>query len=417
MTTQPLQLFAEITRLDEDARIVEGYAYTGPRVKSDPYHLSFDVLRAASEDYLRWANVREMHDTKAAGNCLALEFQEPEQRIFIRAEISDDQAWRKVKSKTYKGFSIGGRPTLLRGTEVLKFQWTETSLVDRPADPGATITLFRRDDVPADAAEEAPAEVERAGSPKPDYAAGDAGPTLPVPEENETEASRLAGSLHYDCGATACHGHKQHAAAQRCSLARVERGEGVYIPDEATDEEAALIGRTEPAPPASDGVDLPDPTPAADAAPTPATTDEELDEMTTAELTTRMDALAAENAALLARLDALPTGDVARLESALTETQDTLKRLETERAAMAAEIKRLGDQPAGAPVVRFPGALTREIVQRHGEANLGADLVKKVARYEELKAAVPATDTQAQNKQVEEMLDLTRELRANGIQV
>ncbi len=506
---EPITFFAEISRIDEEKRIVEGFCYTQGTVKSDPFDLPYDVLRAASDEYMKWANLRVMHEPIAAGNVLSLDFQDDVQRVYITAEITDDHEWNKVKKKTYKGFSLKGRPEVHRGSfKAHKFHWLETSLVDRPADPGATITLFRRDDVPEDAAE-APAmtpehaalyaELQRAYPGLTDYAAGDAGNDDPPPAALETEASRLAGSMHYDCGSKTCHGHKQHAAAMRCSAAAMgkapednvaERGEIIrccdcgmpvnegfslpfdgdlkateYTPPtfeervnsqerqakasiawstlrdvlfgiawgnaENKDAEArAAIGQfadyvvpliggsttergelfapfTRLEKPSSD-------TPAAvEAAPT---ADEELDEMTTAEVTARFDALQALIEGVAARLDAAPTAEsVQRLETTLTETQTKIGALETERTELKSEIKRIGDQPAGAPVARFPGALVRSVTQRFGEGNVGEDNLKKLARFEELQKIAPPADAKDREKLAEEVIGLQRELTAAAL--
>jgi hypothetical protein len=47
----------------------------------------------------------------------------------------------------YRGFSIGGQPELVRGSDIIKFRWLETSLVDRPADPDALFTVVRAEGV------------------------------------------------------------------------------------------------------------------------------------------------------------------------------------------------------------------------------------------------------------------------------
>ena len=63
----------------------------------------------------------------------------------LTAKIVDDGAWKKCVERVYKGFSVGVRAVEMRGLNVEKARWVETSLVDRPADPDAKISLVRAD--------------------------------------------------------------------------------------------------------------------------------------------------------------------------------------------------------------------------------------------------------------------------------
>lgn len=366
--SKPVTLFAEISRLDDEKRIVEGYCYVNSRVKSDPWDLPVDVLRAASADYMRWANVREMHADKAVGTALDLNFQN-DGKVFIRSEVVDDQAWEKVKKKVYKGFSIKGRPEVVRGNVVQKFLWLETSLVDRPADPEAVVTLWRRD--------------------------GD------LEAEPTREIVVRYSCLHH-------HEHETEDEAQACIDDHVARGDHPGSP--------SYTGNYVGAP-----GEPPTPAPSADQ---PAIEAEEIDEMTLEELTARLDAMNEALTTVISRLDAIPASESAgeeimqRLDAAtatLTETNEKLVRVETDLAQARAEIQRLGDQPAGQPVVRFTHPLTREVVQRFGEANVGTEMVKKLERFAELQRIAVPTDPREREKLAEETLDLQRELKAAAL--
>ena len=90
--------------------------------------------------------VREMHQPSAVGTATApscgIEWTSDVKAI-IRAKISDDQAWKKIKDGVYKGFSVGVRPIMMRGNNVEKCAWVENSLVNRPKDPMPPITMWR----------------------------------------------------------------------------------------------------------------------------------------------------------------------------------------------------------------------------------------------------------------------------------
>jgi hypothetical protein len=85
-----------------------------------------------------------MHQPIAAGVLENVTWDE--NGAFIRVNVVDNQEWDKVKHRVYKGFSVGVRALVMRGLDVEKAEWIETSLVDRPKDPDAMITAFRVED-------------------------------------------------------------------------------------------------------------------------------------------------------------------------------------------------------------------------------------------------------------------------------
>lgn len=141
ISVKPLYLFSEITRVNEDERTVEAYAFVNPDC-GDGWNLKRATMEAASEDYMKWANVREMHDKRSAAG-ITEELHWDDKGALVRLKVVDDGAWKKVKEGVYKGLSVGVIPTLTRGKDVEKALWFETSLVDRPADPDAKILVVR----------------------------------------------------------------------------------------------------------------------------------------------------------------------------------------------------------------------------------------------------------------------------------
>ena len=138
-----MRLFAPIAKLDETQRLVFGYAST-ETLDSQGEIVRKEAIEAALPDYMRFANIREMHQPSAVG--VAREAELDDKGLHLAAKIVDDEAWQKVVQGVYKGFSIGGRVTnrdpdakhVITGVDLL-----EISLVDRPANPEAVIELFK----------------------------------------------------------------------------------------------------------------------------------------------------------------------------------------------------------------------------------------------------------------------------------
>src|SRR5258708_31242259 len=138
-----MKLFAEITKIDRERRMVFGYAST-EALDSQGEVVRKEAIEAALPDYMRFANIREMHQPSAVG--VAKEAAIDDKGLYLAARIVDDEAWNKVTEGVYKGFSIGGRVTdrdraqkhVITGVELM-----EISLVDRPANPEAVIELYK----------------------------------------------------------------------------------------------------------------------------------------------------------------------------------------------------------------------------------------------------------------------------------
>lgn len=157
-------LYLNISKVDQEQRIVEGIASTealdnqpgewdGHKYAGDI--VDADAIRAALPDYLKWSNIREMHQASAVGTALSAEVIDG--KLHLAIKVVDDGAWDKVKQGVYKGFSIGGRivkamlEKLADGTyirRILELVLTEISLVDRPANPDARILLYKMEDAP-----------------------------------------------------------------------------------------------------------------------------------------------------------------------------------------------------------------------------------------------------------------------------
>lgn len=157
----PMYFTVPITRVDKETREVEGYAYVNEVVPGEGgLRLTRKAMQAATEDYMQWAAIREMHQPSAVGK--ALEARWDEKGLIIRAKIVDDKAWEKVEEGVYKAYSVGVKAKVMRGKDVTACDHFETSLVDRPKDKDCA--LFRIDgdeesDCEVQAEDEAPEPV------------------------------------------------------------------------------------------------------------------------------------------------------------------------------------------------------------------------------------------------------------------
>lgn len=130
--------------LDDGTIKVWGYASSGAE-DSDGETVTSDAMKAALPDYLKWGAVREMHQPKAAGTAIEAEVQ-ADGKTWFGAHIVDTEAVKKVKTGVYKGFSIGGKVTErdeLNKSVINGLKLIEVSLVDRPANPEAVLTMYK----------------------------------------------------------------------------------------------------------------------------------------------------------------------------------------------------------------------------------------------------------------------------------
>ncbi|HTS92246.1 MAG TPA: XkdF-like putative serine protease domain-containing protein [Stellaceae bacterium] len=136
-------IYAPIAKVDREERMVYGYAST-EAVDSQGEVVRKEALAAALPDYMRFANVREMHQPSAVG--VAEEAAVDEKGLWIRVKVVDDDAWKKVQARVYKGFSIGGAVTRRDAGDpriITGLSLAEISLVDRPANPETLFAVYK----------------------------------------------------------------------------------------------------------------------------------------------------------------------------------------------------------------------------------------------------------------------------------
>src|SRR5207253_3263645 len=93
-----MRFYGTITKIDADHRMVWGYASTEAE-DSQGEIVRREALDAALADYMRFANIREMHQPSAVG--VATEAGLDAKGLHLGARIVDDEAWRKVVEGVY----------------------------------------------------------------------------------------------------------------------------------------------------------------------------------------------------------------------------------------------------------------------------------------------------------------------------
>jgi hypothetical protein len=138
-----MKIYLPIAKVDAERREVWGYASTEARDDQGEI-VKREALIAALGDYMRFANIREMHQLSAVG--VAREAAVDDRGLYIGARIVDDQAWQKVIEGVYKGYSIGGQVTQRDPVDyktITGLVLNEISLVDRPANPEAVFDYWK----------------------------------------------------------------------------------------------------------------------------------------------------------------------------------------------------------------------------------------------------------------------------------
>ncbi len=138
-----MKIYLPIAKVDAERREVWGYASTEARDDQGEV-VRREALIAALGDYMRFANIREMHQLSAVG--VAREAAVDDKGLYVGARIVDEQAWQKVVEGVYKGYSIGGLVTQrdpANSKTITGLVLNEISLVDRPANPEAVFDYWK----------------------------------------------------------------------------------------------------------------------------------------------------------------------------------------------------------------------------------------------------------------------------------
>lgn len=347
---KPVRVYAPIVRIDKAERIVEGYCYVNA-VVGDGIDLTRKSMIKASEDYMKWGAVRAMHGPVAAGTAEAVTWDD--KGCFLRAKITDDAEWAKCENGTYKGFSVGVNPVVMRGNKTETVQWIENSLVDRPFDEDASFVIARADGLSTDAltAEVAVTILPSKNAPVSKNASAGAGAAL---------FSAPVSDLLLAEGADITRIKTKKLAKMAKKIGKVSKAlNNQYRTAEA--ELARRSGNSAPADTASKPPASP-PVPVAEAA-----------------TLTRL----SQMEATLTRLQL----DGASKDAALKKAGKQIEKTEKQIERAGKQIKRLSGQPAAGPQpVRFPAALERTFAANEatgGEAS-GEEVAALKSQYDAL---------------------------------
>ena len=167
-----MKLFGNISKVNEndDGTLTVSGIASSESIDSDGEIILADAIKNSIGDYMKFGGtgaLREMHQNIAAGTTLSMKVSD-DGKTEIEALVVDPVSVKKVLAGVLKGFSIGGKVTKRSGQnrniiEALKL--TEVSLVDRPANPDAMITLYKADTI-GDEPEDDEVEVKETGTPE-----------------------------------------------------------------------------------------------------------------------------------------------------------------------------------------------------------------------------------------------------------
>lgn len=158
-----MKIFVPIVKIEErdDGTLFVAGIASSEALDSQGEVITSDAMKAALPDFFKYGtgNLREMHQPIAAGRVDKAEVGE-DGKTYIECVVVDPIAVKKVQENVYKGFSVGGRATEKNDGVISGLRLSEISLVDRPANPEAVISVWKADGMEDQPAEH-PVEVEK----------------------------------------------------------------------------------------------------------------------------------------------------------------------------------------------------------------------------------------------------------------
>jgi len=138
--------FAKIEDQPDGTIMVYGVASSGAVDQAGEIIMP-EAMKAALPDYSKFPALREMHEASAAGRVTEADV-DTDGFTNIVAHVVDPVAVTKVKTKTYAGFSIGGKVLKRDPTDksvITALKLVEISLVDSPCNPDAVLSMWKAD--------------------------------------------------------------------------------------------------------------------------------------------------------------------------------------------------------------------------------------------------------------------------------
>ena len=134
------------TKTEDGDLIVYGKA-TGPDLDLDEQICDPSWLREAMPEWMKFGNVREMHQPIAAG--VGLELNAEGDDWYLKSQVVDEGTAKKIEAKALTGYSIGIKgakvvnDALARGGRIVGGTIVEVSYVDRPCNPTAVAGIAK----------------------------------------------------------------------------------------------------------------------------------------------------------------------------------------------------------------------------------------------------------------------------------
>ena len=134
------------TKSEDGDLIVYGKA-TGPDIDLDEQICDPAWLKEAMPEWMKFGNVREMHQPIAAG--VGLELNADGDDWFLKSQVIDDNTARKIEAGALKGYSVGIKGAKVikdaaaRGGRIVGGTIVEISYVDRPANPTCSASIAK----------------------------------------------------------------------------------------------------------------------------------------------------------------------------------------------------------------------------------------------------------------------------------
>ena len=134
------------TKSEDGDLIVYGKA-TGPDIDLDEQICDPAWLKEAMPEWMKFGNVREMHQPIAAG--VGLELNAEGDDWFLKSQVIDDNTARKIEAGALKGYSVGIKGAKVikdaaaRGGRIVGGTIVEISYVDRPANPTCSASIAK----------------------------------------------------------------------------------------------------------------------------------------------------------------------------------------------------------------------------------------------------------------------------------
>jgi hypothetical protein len=134
------------TKTEDGDLIVYGKA-TGPDLDLDEQICDPSWLREAMPEWMKFGNVREMHQPIAAG--VGLELNAEGDDWYLKSQVVDTGTAKKIEAKALTGYSIGikgakvVKDAVARGGRIVGGTIVEVSYVDRPCNPTAVAGIAK----------------------------------------------------------------------------------------------------------------------------------------------------------------------------------------------------------------------------------------------------------------------------------